>query len=213
MRFIVEHGGQVCLSSRVTSVKASDEELTVNGKPFSHVICAVAPHQVAGLMASIPQMTSIIDMLDQFSYQPIATVYLQYPSGTALTFPMIGMSGGYTQWVFDRGTLCGQHGLLACVISAEGPHMQLDREVLASRVHGELQNLLGILSPPVWQQVIIEKRATFAAVTGLQRPDNTTAHERIFLAGDYTAGDYPATLEAAVRSGVQCAHTLIATLQ
>jgi len=30
----------------------------------------------------------------------------------------------------------------------------------------------------------------------------------VLLAGDYTAGDYPATLEGAVMSGVKCANLI-----
>jgi monoamine oxidase len=43
----------------------------------------------------------------------------------------------------------------------------------------------------------------------LQRPAQQTAHPRLWLAGDYTAGDYPATLEGAVQSGLRCAAALL----
>jgi len=36
-----------------------------------------------------------------------------------------------------------------------------------------------------------------------------TALPRLLLAGDYTAGDYPATLESAVLSGLKCADVVI----
>lgn len=213
MRFIESHGGQVRLATRATSVEAAHDGVTINGEHFSHLICAVAPHAVAGLLGHVAEMSGVIDALDQFSYQPIATVYLQYPAETRLDFPMLGMTGGHAQWVFDRGALCGQPGLLSCVISADGPHMALDHDSLAQSAHAELQALLGPLASPEWQQVIVEKRATFACTPNLQRPAVTTPHSRIFLAGDYTTGDYPATLEGAVRSGVQCAQTLMTTLQ
>jgi uncharacterized protein with NAD-binding domain and iron-sulfur cluster len=48
---------------------------------------------------------------------------------------------------------------------------------------------------------LTEKRATFACTPGLARPANATGLPGLALAGDYTAGDYPATLETAVRSG------------
>jgi uncharacterized protein with NAD-binding domain and iron-sulfur cluster len=43
------------------------------------------------------------------------------------------------------------------------------------------------------------------------RPGSATPCPGLFLAGDYVAGPYPATLEGAVRSGVQCAQTILST--
>jgi uncharacterized protein with NAD-binding domain and iron-sulfur cluster len=59
-------------------------------------------------------------------------------------------------------------------------------------------------------QTITEKRATFACVPDLQRPPARTALPGLWLAGDYVAGDYPATLEGAVRSGVAAARAILA---
>jgi uncharacterized protein with NAD-binding domain and iron-sulfur cluster len=39
----------------------------------------------------------------------------------------------------------------------------------------------------------------------MDRPVNTTGLPGLVLAGDYTACDYPATLESAVRSGLAAA--------
>jgi monoamine oxidase len=53
----------------------------------------------------------------------------------------------------------------------------------------------------VGHEIIIEKRATFAAVPGLMRPSNRTPWPRVWVAGDWTDTGYPAVLEGAVRSG------------
>jgi uncharacterized protein with NAD-binding domain and iron-sulfur cluster len=53
-------------------------------------------------------------------------------------------------------------------------------------------------------QTIVEKRATFACTPGLVRPRQTIT-EGLLAAGDYVDGPYPATLEGAVRSGLQAA--------
>jgi len=63
-----------------------------------------------------------------------------------------------------------------------------------------------------WRKSIVEKQATYACVPNLARPGNRTPHPRIFLAGDYTSGAYPATLESATLSGVQSAHALLEQL-
>ncbi len=61
--------------------------------------------------------------------------------------------------------------------------------------------------------MIAEKRATFACTINLRRPAQRTSLKNFYLAGDYTAGDYPATLEAAVRSGVTCARQAIESMR
>jgi uncharacterized protein with NAD-binding domain and iron-sulfur cluster len=44
----------------------------------------------------------------------------------------------------------------------------------------------------------------------VQRPACETPLANFFLCGDYVASDYPATLEAAVRSGIACARLVSA---
>lgn len=56
-----------------------------------------------------------------------------------------------------------------------------------------------------WCQVIAEKRGTFSGKHNPSRPMHTTPLANILQAGDYTAGDYPATLAGAVVSGLRCA--------
>ena len=56
-------------------------------------------------------------------------------------------------------------------------------------------------------QTIVEKRATFACTPGLQRPGAEVA-PGLYACGDYIAGPYPATLEGAVRSGLEAARHL-----
>jgi len=57
-------------------------------------------------------------------------------------------------------------------------------------------------------ELLIDKRATFAAVPDLARPGNATAWPRLALCGDWTDTGYPGTLEGAVRSGLQAGRLL-----
>src|SRR5690606_32531189 len=108
------------------------------------------------------------------------------------------------QFVFDRGQSHGQSGLLALVASAAA---DLSADWL-DQAEGQLQR---IAQPGAarWRKRIVEKQATYACVPGQARPPVRTPHPRIFLAGDYTAGPYPATLESATLSGVQSAGALL----
>jgi squalene-associated FAD-dependent desaturase len=205
--YVRAHGGEVHTGQTVAAVQLLDdgfELATASAQRYSHVIIAVGPHRLAKLAENIPQLAPQLEIVGQFDYQPIYSVFLQYPRHISLPEAMIGMRAGPVQWVFDRGRLCNQPGMLGVVISASGYHQTLAREELAQRVHEQLAQRFS-LPQPQWHQVIAEKRATFAATPRLRRPSNLTAVPGLLLAGDYTDSPYPATLEAAVRSGLACA--------
>ena len=206
-RYVQAHGGSVRLGVTVDAVrhKGNGFELTSDGERFTHAILAVAPHRAGALLAHYAELAPMVQMIDQFVYQPIYSVYLQYAPGSRLPFRMGGLETRYAQWLFDRGQLCGQDGLIGVVISASGAHQGLAHDDLARAVHAELAGHFPGLGEPRWHQVIAEKRATFSCTPGLSRPENATALARLYLAGDYTASDYPATIESAVRSGVRAA--------
>jgi len=126
-----------------------------------------------------------------------------------LPFVMTCFTEGVAQWAFDRGQLCGQKGLVAVIISAEGPHQKLNQQVLGDLIIKELKTAFPSLATPEWVKVIAEKRATFACTAGLKRPAQKTNIPNLYLAGDYTAGDYPATIEGAIISGQRCAQLIL----
>ena len=95
-------------------------------------------------------------------------------------------------------------------MSAAVEAIAIEREALALQIAAQLAHAFAApeLANPLWHQVISEKRATFSCTPNLQRPANQTSHTGLVLAGDYTACDYPATLESAVRSGIAAAQLL-----
>jgi squalene-associated FAD-dependent desaturase len=180
---------------------------------FDAVVLAAPPWQAAALLRPLDGTADVVATLDALDYEPIATVYLQYPAGVRLPLPFCALvdtpsANRWGQFVFDRGQLDpGQDGLLAVVISGADPAGEIGQDALAASVATQLTAAFAqpALASPQWSRVITEKRATFACAPALARPGNATGVPGLALAGDYTACDYPATLEAAVRSGVAAA--------
>ena len=211
--YVKLHGGKVCIACGVEALRPLEDGMeitTASGTTrFSHVICAAPPAVAAKLLRPIAALAETVAQIDSLEHQPIYTVYLQYPAHVTLPNAMLGLHQRYSQWLFDKGRISGQHGLLAAVISAEGIHQELPQEELAQKVIAELREEFGVAEQPAWFKVIAEKRATFCCSPNLHRPLQQTALPRLLLAGDYTAGDYPATLESAVLSGLKCADVVI----
>lgn len=206
-------GGDIRVNTAVTALHAEQHGFSITTAEsrlsFSHAVIAVPPSRLPGLVADLPAMAHVSRLCDSMHYQPIYTIYLQYPEAVKLPMPMTGLQGGYAQWVFDRGLIDGQAGLIAAVISAEGSHQALTQTVLAETVASEISAAFPGLPAPLWHKVVAEKRATFACTPDLERPQQETAVKKLFLAGDYTAGDYPATIEGAVKSGLRCAQLIL----
>jgi hydroxysqualene dehydroxylase len=174
----------------------------VDGEPFDGVVLACTSVEAARLTADIaPSWSATAQGL---GYQPIITVYLSSPD-SALPAPMLALREGPeapAQFIFDHGQLDGAPGRFACVVSGAAPWVE--RGGCAEAVLAQALRELSWATPPVIDKVLTEKRATFACTPGLARPPAQIA-PRLWAAGDYIDGPYPATLEGAVRAGLAAA--------
>ncbi|HJV50142.1 MAG TPA: hydroxysqualene dehydroxylase HpnE [Noviherbaspirillum sp.] len=220
--FVERYGGAVRYGAKVSGIVRDEQRwrlvLATGQAPkdlaaFDAVIIATQSTHAAALLNGLVPAPCV----PVFAHEPITTCYLQYAPQLRLPHPFYALAddaaqGRWGQFVFDRGQLDARHaGLLAVVVSASSEAITTGHDALADAVARQLADVFRQpeLSTPLWTKVISEKRATFSCVPGLARPHNRTGVAGIALAGDYTAGDYPATLEAAVRSGVQAARELL----
>ncbi|MEO8134328.1 MAG: hydroxysqualene dehydroxylase HpnE [Betaproteobacteria bacterium] len=215
-RFVAARGGTVLRGAMIRTMTptAGGVMLGLQGgqRSFRRVVVATAPCQAARLLQQVPEAARVCSLIGAYTYQPITTVYLAYPARVRLPAPMVQLAGSPGQWVFERPAPPAGGSLLAVVISADGPHRLLGHDALADAVRQQLVQTLqgvGALHAPDWTQVITERRATHTSSPNRLPPAAAQVARGLFLAGDHTDPDYPATLEAAVRSGLRAATAIL----
>jgi len=215
--FVTDRGGRILAGTTVSGVIATKDEVVLTtgytDERFGAAVIAVGPHQLARLLAAHTDLSAVAKVLAQvagFAFEPITTAYLKYPAALASALPMQKLDGNPGQWLFSRELLDGPQGLAAVVISTEASGVKIPHEKLANAIDIQLRRFMPKLPAPSWTQVIAERRATYACAPGLARPAPGALAANLYLAGDYTESELPATLEAATRSGVAAARALVA---
>jgi squalene-associated FAD-dependent desaturase len=214
--YIAARSGAVRMGTTVARVDALDDAVTLATEAgegrFAAAVIAVAPHQLAHLSGPSKHAAAaaVLARTGAFTYEPIRTTYLQYSCALGLPQPMLKLDGDPGQWVFDRGQLGGPPGLAAVVISTDVVAARIEHDALERAIDAQLRRVVPQLPRPAWSQTIAERRATYACVAGLARPAPGALEKRLYLAGDYTDPEFPATLEAATRSGVAAARQILA---
>jgi zeta-carotene desaturase len=138
--------------------------------------------------------------------------------------PFLTLLDTTTQWIFNKTALyaadsnekekpgpAGQY--LQLVISASYDLLQKPRQEIIDLCLAEVRQALPAARKAelVKATVIKEAAATFSPEPGVDRwrPKQQTAIPRLFLAGDWTATAWPATMEGAVRSGYLAAEAIL----
>ena len=210
--WVQQRGGVVRTGARVDSIAHTGKDWALDGERFDAVVWATASTVAAQVFSASadsmpPDLAAALHQwaasAQALQYEAIATVYA-YSAQVRLAQPMLALHSSTehpAQFVFDRGQLGGPAGLLAFVVSAS----TAERDLVQSRVLTQAKQQLGITVQAL--QTVVEKRATFACTPALQRPMAKIA-PGLVACGDYVAGPYPATLEGAVRSGIQAVQAL-----
>ena len=223
-RFVEGRGGIVRIGAGVRGVARGDAgialQIGTQTEIFDAVIVAVGPHQLAATIGTEASGQSAwcerLAQVRGLAYESITTIYIGFSAPVPFASPMLRLDDAPGQWAFDRSTALdgrsarGARSLVAVVISASGPHDTLDQSTLAAQAEAQLRRLAPGLPAVVWTRIVAERRATYSCTPALSRPAPGRVSPGVYLAGDYTDSEFPATLEAATRSGVAAARALIA---
>jgi len=221
-RWLERVGVQLYRGRRVRRVVGTgtraDALVTADGRRlgFDLFIVAVPWHRVASVVAGLGTAVPGLDGLGQMDPCGITAVHLwlDRPIMSLADAVLVGRLG---QWVFNGGWRAwpggGRAQYLQVVISASHDLEVPEPRQLVCRVRSELAS--------IWPQarganllawrVVTHRRAVFSCRPHLDRlrPIQQTPIPNLFLAGDWTATGWPATMEGAVRSGYLAAEAAL----
>jgi len=222
-------GGEVVLRAPVRGLKIENGELSgvrfddAREETADAYLFAVPHTALAELLPeSVKQSDPGLANLDKIKVSPITGVHFWFDR-TVMKEPFLTLLDTTTQWIFNKSALyAGSHeaGMsvsqgqyLQLVISASYDLLQKPRQEIIDLCLRELCNALpAARSAELLKATVIkEAEATFSPQPGVDRwrPKQQTSIRGLFLAGDWTATGWPATMEGAVRSGYLAAEAVL----
>ncbi|HXQ97455.1 MAG TPA: hydroxysqualene dehydroxylase HpnE [Candidatus Limnocylindrales bacterium] len=221
---LIQQGGEVRFRAAVRAVEVTGN--VINGVSFEsgevlradHYIAAVPQEALLELLpADIATRQPVFANLRNLRNSPITGVHLWFDR-PVMTETFLTLLDTTTQWIFNKTLLYGgvapanSGQYLQLVISASYDLVQKSRQEIVDICLKEVQRALPAARNAQLQKstVIKETAATFSPAPGCDqwRPPATSPIRDLFLAGDWTATGWPATMEGAVRSGYLAAEAL-----
>jgi squalene-associated FAD-dependent desaturase len=225
---IERKGGEVLLRSTVRSLRFAGGALT--GVNFDDAREATADAYILAvthdaldelLPEEIKRANPSLAHLREIKFASITGVHLWFDR-TVMSEPFLTLLDTTTQWIFNKTALYGASNgnaqsagagqYLQLVISASHGLLQKPRQEIIDLCLAEVRHALPRAREAqlVKATVIKEATATFSPQPGVDRwrPRQATSIPGLFLAGDWTATGWPATMEGAVRSGYLAAEAV-----
>ncbi len=227
LRWLQQRGGTIFLRSPVRSLSTGSSGWQVLGESLrieaQRLILACGPANAQRLLEAtqprdFERQGVAASELGGLRTAAIATTWLAWPlrDGPSVQSPLMLAAPHpderLADWLFDRGSHHG-YRVGALVSSAADSIASLKDRPNALHFARAVCEQQG-LPEPSHARLIIERRATFLCEPYRpvpSQPDEGTL-PGLWLAGDYTERHYPATLEAAVRSGRRAAQSAIRSL-
>ncbi|WP_416977267.1 hydroxysqualene dehydroxylase HpnE [Streptomyces sp. T028] len=192
------------------SVRVPGETLTADA-----VVLAVPQRETHDLLPA--GALDAPERLLEIGTAPILNVHVVYDR-KVLDAPFLAALGTPVQWVFDRTDASGLRDGQYLALSQSAAQDEIDTPVadLRERYLPELERLLPRTRGAEVRDFFVtrERTATFAPAPGVGRlrPGARTKVPGLYLAGAWTATGWPATMESAVRSGVNAADAALGAL-
>jgi squalene-associated FAD-dependent desaturase len=218
--YIRARGGEIQLRAGVESFRAEafGVSVTTNGQQqkFDYLVLAV-PFDVLGrTLPDTPSAAPLAAALGQFTTSPITGIHLWFDRQISDLDHAV-LLDRTIQWMFHKSRLIeardnGSGSYVELVVSCSRSLVEKSKAEIVDMAVKEAQEFFpGAREAKLLKSTVIkEVHATYSPRPGIDRyrPKPETAWPRVFLAGDWTATGWPATMEGAVRSGYLAAEAL-----
>ena len=213
--YIEERGGKVHLRAPVDSFRAAADgvHVCVGGEEVTadYAVLAAPFNTLEKLLPDAPELDTIRRDARRFESSPITGIHLFFDREiTSLEHAVL--LERTIQWMFHKSKILatrrdsGQHGsYIELVVSSSKTLVDKPRQEIIDLAVRELAEFFPTVREANLTKatVVKEIHATFAPAPGSDafRAPHVSPWPRLFLAGDWTATGWPATMEGAVRSG------------
>jgi squalene-associated FAD-dependent desaturase len=224
--YIRTRGGEVRLRASVESLDLTAAEVTAalnSGESISGDFAVLAiPYNNIEKLKIAPEhiAVNLLGQTSRFESSPITGIHLWFDrSITELEHAVL--LDRTIQWMFHKSKLLSRHqengvqgSYVELVVSASRSLIDKNKNEVVELALSELADFFPAVREAklLKSAVIKEFHATYSALplSDAYRPGTRTESPRLFLAGDWTATSWPATMEGAVRSGYMAAEALAA---
>jgi uncharacterized protein with NAD-binding domain and iron-sulfur cluster len=180
-----------------------------------YYVAAVPQDVLLELLPADVASQPVFENLKRLKTSPITGVHFWFDR-VVMGEPFLTLVDTTTQWIFNKNVLYGGDSsagqYLQLVISASYDLVQKSRQEIIDLCLKEVRAAIPEAREArlVKSTVIKETAATFSPEPGCDRwrPGAKSPVRGLFLAGDWTATGWPATMEGAVRSGYLAAEAL-----
>jgi zeta-carotene desaturase len=223
IEYIQSRGGEVRLRQGVTQIDPAESFVTLTSesgqKKFDYVVIAAPYHSLASLLPNDAAGNRLRHRLEHFHSSPITAIHLWFDREIT-PLPHAALLDRTIQWMYQKSKLQNRDkksgSYLELVVSASKLLVSKSREEIIELAMRELAEFFPAAKAAklVKAAVTKEVHATFSVTPGLDqhRPGPNTGWPRVFLSGDWTATEWPATMEGAARSGYRAAEALTAAV-
>ncbi len=187
---------------------------------FDYLIVALPFDTLDRILPEAPESAPIREKLSHFETSPITGIHLWFDRQISHLDHSV-LLDRTIQWMFHKSRLqpirtqagTGTAGsYIELVVSSSKTLIDKSRAEIVDLALSEVREFFPAAREAILVKstVIKELHATYSPRPGIDahRPTTATAWPRIFLAGDWTATGWPATMEGAVRSGYLAAEAL-----